>query len=193
MSGDFDFDDFFEDLKAGLEDRAPEDEPSRPVRQPAQRAGSQARPAEKAVQPVRRYEQPKSTRTPAASRKKPITKRWWFWPAAALFGLSVIVGAFGEDDAGGTRSLAAAAAVEATQTPEPTATPEPTPSPEPTPKPSPTPEPVRTYVLNTNSGVFHSSSCSYARRMSDANKWEYEGTRSSVIEMGYVPCEHCNP
>lgn len=52
---------------------------------------------------------------------------------------------------------------------------------------------VFTYVINTNTGKFHYPSCSSAKRISDANRSEYTGTRDDLIAQGYTPCERCNP
>ena len=51
----------------------------------------------------------------------------------------------------------------------------------------------REYVLNTNTNVFHLPECSYVESMSEENKEVYTGTRTSVEDMGYSPCGHCNP
>ena len=49
-------------------------------------------------------------------------------------------------------------------------------------------------VLNKSSGVFHlSQDCYHAKRMKEENKRYYNGTRESVIGMGYRPCGNCNP
>ena len=39
---------------------------------------------------------------------------------------------------------------------------------------------VFTYVINTGSGIFHYPSCSSAKRISDANRSEYTGTRDDL-------------
>lgn len=52
---------------------------------------------------------------------------------------------------------------------------------------------VFTYVINTGSGIFHYPSCSSVKRISDANRSEYNGTREDLIAQGYTPCERCNP
>lgn len=52
---------------------------------------------------------------------------------------------------------------------------------------------TRNYVINTNTGKFHYPSCSSAKRISDANRSEYTGTRDDLIAQGYAPCEKCNP
>ena len=52
---------------------------------------------------------------------------------------------------------------------------------------------TRNYVINTNTGKFHYPSCSSAKRISDANRSEYNGTREDLIAQGYTPCERCNP
>lgn len=49
------------------------------------------------------------------------------------------------------------------------------------------------YVLNTSSQTFHKPSCSHAKRISEANRQDYYGTRDSVLAMGYQPCGSCKP
>lgn len=49
-----------------------------------------------------------------------------------------------------------------------------------------------TYVLNTNTKKFHLPSCSSVKDMKDKNKQEVTCSRDEVIDMGYVPCKHCN-
>ena len=57
-----------------------------------------------------------------------------------------------------------------------------------------TPAPAGTqYVLNTNTHKFHYPSCSSVKQMSEKNKSYYTGTRDEVIDMGYEPCQRCNP
>lgn len=50
-----------------------------------------------------------------------------------------------------------------------------------------------TYCLNTNSQVFHKSSCRDIKKMKDENKMWYKGTSSEIVAMGYKSCGHCNP
>lgn len=52
---------------------------------------------------------------------------------------------------------------------------------------------VFTYVINTNTRKFHYPSCSKAKKISDANRSEYNGTRDDLIAQGYEPCKICNP
>lgn len=54
-------------------------------------------------------------------------------------------------------------------------------------------EAIKTYTLNTNTKKFHNPSCSYANRISGANKSSYTGTISALISQGYEPCGHCYP
>lgn len=49
------------------------------------------------------------------------------------------------------------------------------------------------YVVNTNTGKFHKPSCSSAKKIKESNRWEYNGTRQEMIDMGYEPCKNCNP
>lgn len=72
----------------------------------------------------------------------------------------------------------------------------PTDPPAPVQKEAPAEQPAentRNYVINTNTGKFHYPSCSSAKRISDANRSEYNGTREDLIAQGYTPCERCNP
>ena len=49
------------------------------------------------------------------------------------------------------------------------------------------------YVLNTKSMRFHKPECSGARDMKEANRQDYYGSRSKLIEEGYQPCGTCKP
>ena len=49
------------------------------------------------------------------------------------------------------------------------------------------------YVVNTNTGKFHRTTCSSVDQMKDSNRWDYTGTRDDLIAMGYQPCKRCNP
>ena len=53
--------------------------------------------------------------------------------------------------------------------------------------------PAVSYIVNTNTGKFHSPGCSSIGQMSDSNKMEYTGSRDDLIAMGYQPCKRCNP
>ena len=66
----------------------------------------------------------------------------------------------------------------------------PVPAPDPEPEP---PSPSVTYVINTNTGKFHKPSCSSVEDIKPENRWDYTGTRDSVISMGYVACKRCHP
>lgn len=52
---------------------------------------------------------------------------------------------------------------------------------------------VFSYVINTNTGKFHKPSCRDVDKIKEENRWDYEGTRQSVVDMGYDPCGHCHP
>lgn len=83
-----------------------------------------------------------------------------------------------------------------TEPPTEAATEAPTDPPAPVQEEAPAEQPAentRTYVINTNTGKFHYPSCSSAKRISDANRSEYNGTRDDLIAQGYAPCERCNP
>ena len=49
------------------------------------------------------------------------------------------------------------------------------------------------YVLNTKTKKFHNPWCGSVADMSEANKEEFHGFRSELIEEGYAPCGSCNP
>ncbi|MBO4688941.1 MAG: MBL fold metallo-hydrolase [Clostridiales bacterium] len=49
------------------------------------------------------------------------------------------------------------------------------------------------YVVNKSSGKFHLPNCESVAKMSEKNKWCYEGDRETLIEEGYEPCQMCNP
>ena len=50
-----------------------------------------------------------------------------------------------------------------------------------------------TYILNVNSQKFHLPSCPGAKDISEANRQEYTGSRSALMEQGYQPCGACKP
>ncbi|BCI60821.1 Ada metal-binding domain-containing protein [Solibaculum mannosilyticum] len=54
------------------------------------------------------------------------------------------------------------------------------------------PEENTTYVLNTNTKKFHSSSCKEVKKIKPENYSE-TNSRESAINNGYVPCKKCNP
>ena len=94
---------------------------------------------------------------------------------------------------------------------DPTPVPEPDPIPKPVlvepepvvivaePEPVTIEEPVVTepvginYVVNTNTGKFHKSSCGSAKSIKSSNRWDYCGTRDYLISQGYSPCGKCKP
>ena len=49
------------------------------------------------------------------------------------------------------------------------------------------------YVLNKNSKRFHDPACPGAADIKESNRWDYHGTRQSILDMGYEPCKKCNP
>lgn len=93
-------------------------------------------------------------------------------------------------------TTAAETTMAATEPPTEAPTEAPTDPPAPVQEEAPAEQPAentRTYVINTNTGKFHYPSCSSAKRISDANRSEYNGTRDDLIAQGYAPCERCNP
>lgn len=49
------------------------------------------------------------------------------------------------------------------------------------------------YVVNTDSGKFHLSTCSSAKNLSEEDKLVYTGSRTDLIDQGYSPCGRCKP
>lgn len=52
---------------------------------------------------------------------------------------------------------------------------------------------VKTYILNTNSGKFHLTTCDSIKSMKEYNKKTVKCTRSELINQGYSPCGSCKP
>ena len=53
--------------------------------------------------------------------------------------------------------------------------------------------PVYTYVLNTNTSRFHTEDCYYVDTIAEHNKTITQSTREELIQLGYTPCQVCNP
>lgn len=53
--------------------------------------------------------------------------------------------------------------------------------------------PKQTYVLNTNTKVFHYPECSSVSKMKNKNKKTTTSTREALINQGYKSCGKCNP
>lgn len=54
-------------------------------------------------------------------------------------------------------------------------------------------EDTSTYVVNTNTGVFHYPDCPSVRKMKSTHRRRVEAARSNLIDQGYRPCGNCNP
>ena len=52
---------------------------------------------------------------------------------------------------------------------------------------------AHSYILNTNTKVFHTHGCSSADRIKDKNRSTATGTRDEMISKGYSPCGKCHP
>ena len=52
--------------------------------------------------------------------------------------------------------------------------------------------PVVQYIGNMNSHVFHTLNCDSVKSMKEKNKIEFF-TREEAIQLGYKPCQRCNP
>ncbi len=50
-----------------------------------------------------------------------------------------------------------------------------------------------TYILNTNTKVFHRPTCASVKRMAARNKQSYTGSRKVLIGKGYAACKVCKP
>lgn len=75
----------------------------------------------------------------------------------------------------------------------PATVPDPKPVPDPIPVPNPGQGMAGDYILNTNTHKFHYPTCRSVKRMSEANKQYYHGSRDNLIAKGYGPCGICNP
>ena len=69
-----------------------------------------------------------------------------------------------------------------------------------TPTPAYTPAPsyntsggTNTYIINVNTLIFHRPDCKSVKLMNEQNKSEFKGTAEQLINMGYDPCQNCNP
>ena len=49
------------------------------------------------------------------------------------------------------------------------------------------------YVVNVNTKKFHLPDCNFVTSMKAENKKAYEADRQEMIDMGYEPCQGCNP
>ncbi len=49
------------------------------------------------------------------------------------------------------------------------------------------------YVVNTSTMIFHTSSCSYVSRIPEESIAYYNGLLDNLLEHNYKPCEHCHP
>ena len=49
------------------------------------------------------------------------------------------------------------------------------------------------YVINTNTGKFHTPECSSVNSMKANHRKDFNGTRQDLINQGYSPCGNCNP
>lgn len=54
-------------------------------------------------------------------------------------------------------------------------------------------QPQTTYIVNVNTGKFHDPECQHGQSIKEKNRWDYDGTREELIEMGFAPCKVCNP
>ncbi|MDO4622539.1 MAG: DNA/RNA non-specific endonuclease [Eubacteriales bacterium] len=53
--------------------------------------------------------------------------------------------------------------------------------------------PAASYIGNWNTEVFHYTDCGSVKKMSEKNKYYFEGTRDEIMAQGFRPCQNCNP
>ena len=129
--------------------------------------------------------------------KKPIYKRWWFLLIVGVICLRACGAILGaeptEQEMPTTESI-----IQTTETSAPTEAPT---------EAATTPtvsiniygdsansgEEKITYILNTDTRVFHKPSCHHAEKMKAGNRQERTDLRDSIINAGYKPCETCDP
>ena len=61
------------------------------------------------------------------------------------------------------------------------------------PKQDNSPKNNMSYVLNNNTHKFHYPGCASAKKISPANREDYNASRDEIIANGYSPCKKCNP
>lgn len=49
------------------------------------------------------------------------------------------------------------------------------------------------YVISINTKKFHKSDCRYVSNIKNSNRQNFNGSRSTLINQGYIPCKVCNP
>lgn len=49
------------------------------------------------------------------------------------------------------------------------------------------------YIINIDSGKFHTSDCALAQKIKPSNRENYDGNREDLIKKGYEPCGQCKP
>lgn len=49
------------------------------------------------------------------------------------------------------------------------------------------------YIMDLNSGLFHTANCSDAAELPVDQRSERSTVRSKILDAGYEPCPHCNP
>ena len=54
-------------------------------------------------------------------------------------------------------------------------------------------EPEIKYILNTESGVFHKSTCGTGQNIDPSHRVYTDESRSEIIAKGYRPCGNCGP
>lgn len=49
------------------------------------------------------------------------------------------------------------------------------------------------YVVNTHTDRFHRPDCPSVKNIKEANRSTYTGSREFLIDLGFSPCQNCNP
>ena len=138
----------------------------------------------------------KSVKRSSGGGKKPVYKRPWFWVIIVV----LVLGLGGLGAESDKPQEETAAVTKTISQPQETAAPEPEPAQEPQPEPVQT-NPAysdqstreATYLLNTESMVFHDTGCYLVKDSDNPAIKSYTGTRQSVVDMGYSPCGRCHP
>lgn len=52
---------------------------------------------------------------------------------------------------------------------------------------------IMTYIINTNSRVFHEETCHSVPRIKSTHKQVIQATYQELVDKGYKPCGHCIP
>ena len=51
----------------------------------------------------------------------------------------------------------------------------------------------KTYVVNIHTDKFHNPDCASVPKIKEINKYVFVGARQQLIDLGFAPCQNCNP